>query len=1057
MKMTKRIKGLACLLAGIMVLQMCIPTFITYAATVTSGDWNYTVNSDGESTITVTGYNGTDGAASVPGEINGMKVTQIETLAFEGNTSLESVSIEETVTYVGYSIFGDNNESAYVKVESTSAALAAEDINTQFNITDVDACADYLLRFANYDYDSASGLFISKYIGSTTGTTLELPATIGSLKIIGVEGGLLDDAENITNVVIKDSIEYIGDFFSWGAPNVYVSVSDASEALDNKLIFSPFMVSSTSETNSYEDYVLQFSNWQGNSDGTSERWLFVVDYYGSETTLTIPNTIGDVTVRGIQDIAFATRSDMVKVIVGDAVEYIGYNLFSGSNTAYVEVTSASKAFANEQILNSFVVTSDVSDSDTDDYLLKYVYSDDGSELMLAISKYLGADKNVNVPDEIAGKTIERLDYNVFWDCEGIETVTVGDDIEYIASALFSATTSPDAYIIISNISPAVLNEDVYSPFLTTEDSTMTDYIVRFQFDDEEEEATLWIEGYVGTATELTIQDTITFGTTTATTTAVQGIDAWSFSGNTSLTKITVEDGVSYIGNYLDGYGTVPYVEITSNSSALTNHAVFNEFVITDSIDYKDFVFGTIPLYHESDGGYWSYDLAVCGYLGDASAVTVPGSISIANDWTVYSVKGLAFADCSNLETVTLPETLSALEGNIFGDDGTAVISLASTSKIYDIVVASDNSYKLTDVTYYEITLDANGGSVDTDTLTTDEDGKIVGLTDPTRNSVYKFKGWYTALDGGTKVTSSTTVTSDMTLYAIWEKVESEENEVIDDTAKDTIADLVEADTLTDEEKSAVSDLAEEVAYHTDKEAAKSDAETVKTIIALDELFVAANDNISTSSALLEVAEGVTGAEQLPEQDIEVSGLALSAYAGVELDETDEINVYLEVTQQPSDEENTIVFHATPMVVVNGEDPKIIENDDLQTPVTFKIYLNDTYANQTVKVVHILSDNAGEEVIYLDVQEDAVGYYIICTVSEFSEFQVSIVETEGSEGSVDTETSTGSEGAEDASTSVDAEDEEVVETGDDSNIMMIIVVMISCMMGLLVLEKRKQGN
>ena len=67
-----------------------------------------------------------------------------------------------------------------------------------------------------------------------------------------------------------------------------------------------------------------------------------------------------------------------------------------------------------------------------------------------------------------------------------------------------------------------------------------------------------------------------------------------------------------------------------------------------------------------------------------------------------------------------------------------------------------------------VTLDANGGSVSTSSVTVYNGSSYGDLPTPTR-SYYTFDGWYTSGSGGSKVTSSTTVssTSNHTLYAHW--------------------------------------------------------------------------------------------------------------------------------------------------------------------------------------------------------------------------------------------------------------------------------------------------
>ena len=68
-----------------------------------------------------------------------------------------------------------------------------------------------------------------------------------------------------------------------------------------------------------------------------------------------------------------------------------------------------------------------------------------------------------------------------------------------------------------------------------------------------------------------------------------------------------------------------------------------------------------------------------------------------------------------------------------------------------------------------VTFDANGGTVSTTSDTVTYGKKYYSLPTPTRTGGYTFDGWYTKKDGGTKVTSDTTVTTAAkhTLYAHW--------------------------------------------------------------------------------------------------------------------------------------------------------------------------------------------------------------------------------------------------------------------------------------------------
>lgn len=72
---------------------------------------------------------------------------------------------------------------------------------------------------------------------------------------------------------------------------------------------------------------------------------------------------------------------------------------------------------------------------------------------------------------------------------------------------------------------------------------------------------------------------------------------------------------------------------------------------------------------------------------------------------------------------------------------------------------------------YTVTLDANEGTLGdaAASLTTGSDGKLAALPkDPTRDG-FLFDGWFTAREGGDRVTTATVFTGDTTIYAHWTK------------------------------------------------------------------------------------------------------------------------------------------------------------------------------------------------------------------------------------------------------------------------------------------------
>lgn len=73
-----------------------------------------------------------------------------------------------------------------------------------------------------------------------------------------------------------------------------------------------------------------------------------------------------------------------------------------------------------------------------------------------------------------------------------------------------------------------------------------------------------------------------------------------------------------------------------------------------------------------------------------------------------------------------------------------------------------------DVQVYLVNLDATGGTLESYMQITDVDGRLEEILNPVRDG-YTFDGWYTATDGGNRITVDTIFTENTTIYAHWKE------------------------------------------------------------------------------------------------------------------------------------------------------------------------------------------------------------------------------------------------------------------------------------------------
>lgn len=172
--------------------------------------------------------------------------------------------------------------------------------------------------------------------------------------------------------------------------------------------------------------------------------------------------------------------------------------------------------------------------------------------------------------------------------------------------------------------------------------------------------------------------------------------------------------------------------------------------------------------------------ATCG-AGATLTVTTAGAVSSTCDSgtplpTVYTVTWDAATNGGSCGTATS----SVTSGNAIGSlpeaskasetfDGWYTAASGGTKITASTTVTGDVTYyaqfTTTAVTTYRTVIwDANGGSCATESSTV-EDGQAVGTLPDASKSGSTFDGWYTAMNGGTKITTATIITADVTYYA----------------------------------------------------------------------------------------------------------------------------------------------------------------------------------------------------------------------------------------------------------------------------------------------------
>ncbi len=291
---------------------------------------------------------------------------------------------------------------------------------------------------------------------------------------------------------------------------------------------------------------------------------------------------------------------------------------------------------------------------------------------------------------------------------------------------------------------------------------------------------------------------------------VTKIGSNAFGGCTSLETFNISGGITYVGeNAFVGVPSV-YAEASSAEVAKAVAASGARSIVLD--------ISTIPAANAADMTLTVGSIDFFKLVGkdqeykglslkcDAQSTEINGVKIIEGKKTPLELSSeeitlnrvsicasgyamLLTADHANI-TLNATNTLTATSGNTMVSKNVTLAPLSSTvvGKLNitgNLLICGDVTgeqylncdeiVKLTDEQYaqyskglVEVTLDANGGTVDQTGLTAFYGQPYGTLPVPTRD-YYRFDGWFTAADGGTQVTTDTLVTDTAAqkLYAHW--------------------------------------------------------------------------------------------------------------------------------------------------------------------------------------------------------------------------------------------------------------------------------------------------
>lgn len=446
-------------------------------------------------------------------------------------------------------------------------------------------------------------------------------------------------------------------------------------------------------------------------------------YIGADNRVVIPDCIDNFPVTSISDSAFANKSHVTVIIVGESVTAIGDNAFNTGNASTILLVKEDSFAHTWCEANSVEYYFDVP-------AVGFTYSI--SNDVVTINAYTGSNGDVVIPAYIEGYPVTKIKDDAFSGNDTIITMKLPETIVYIGASAFGDCTSLTSINIPAGVTNIIAG--TFAGCESLQSISLPESIIAIG-----DCAFFWCKSLThidipanvrymggqmfGSCTKLvsvSYPEGITAvnwgdfeGCTSLTTVSLPStitvIDGYAFSGCTSLVNITLPSGTTTIKTgAFKNCGNLESINLPSSITSIDSTAFNGCTNLTATVNEGSYAhtwcvnngveFELVPAYMAFDFSVSAASVCINGYSGTDAAIVIPSEIL---GYPVTAINSSAFVNNTTLRTITIPESIISIGANAFNQ--TQVLRVTENSYAHSYCRDNAISYVLAiDYDYVEV-------------------------------------------------------------------------------------------------------------------------------------------------------------------------------------------------------------------------------------------------------------------------------------------------------------------------------------------------------------------